>query len=471
MAYPYLLQFKPTVSLMDDANGTRVQGPQGRSSRLVSPHPALRWMLGQLVTGGMSAGALCESALRQGERMEPARLMYFLARLEKQRFLSYTLVGTDAMPLATLEPYVPGFALAEIDIAAGARYRLSRFAAISRIGGEMVMASPLGHARLVLQGPALAFAGSLALPQTLGELAARPTMPPADVCAALLGLLVSAGMAFPCDAQGLIPEDAHASLQQWEPHDLHLHYRSRFGSTDSPVGGTYRFFGEKPPLPACKKPMTEALIELKRPDMDALVQTDPPFSQVSESRRSIRQVGANPITLAALGEFLYRSVGIRELNPITDETGYETSGRPVASGGAMHDLEIYLFVNRCDNCETGLYHYDAAHHRLEHLQVTQAHHQHMLAHAMRVSLMAEPPDVLLVMAARFQRFNWKYEGIAHAERLKSVGALYQQMYLVATAMNLAPCALGLGDSGLFAAATGLDIHTEGSVGEFMLSAR
>jgi oxazoline/thiazoline dehydrogenase len=43
------------------------------------------------------------------------------------------------------------------------------------------------------------------------------------------------------------------------------------------------------------------------------------------------------------------------------------------------------------------------------------------------------------------------------------------MYLVATAMNLAPCGLGGGDSDLFAAAAGLDYYVETSVGEFMLS--
>jgi len=45
------------------------------------------------------------------------------------------------------------------------------------------------------------------------------------------------------------------------------------------------------------------------------------------------------------------------------------------------------------------------------------------------------------------------------------------MYLVATAMGLAPCALGSGDTELFAKATGLDRLAEASVGEFMLGSR
>jgi hypothetical protein len=44
----------------------------------------------------------------------------------------------------------------------------------------------------------------------------------------------------------------------------------------------------------------------------------------------------------------------------------------------------------------------------------------------------------------------------------------QTMYLVATAMDLAPCAIGGGDSDLFAQAAGLNYLSEGSVGEFAL---
>ena len=45
------------------------------------------------------------------------------------------------------------------------------------------------------------------------------------------------------------------------------------------------------------------------------------------------------------------------------------------------------------------------------------------------------------------------------------------MYLTATAMELAPCAIGTGDSDLFARASGLDYYEETSVGEFALGSR
>ncbi|MBV9209430.1 MAG: SagB family peptide dehydrogenase, partial [Acidobacteria bacterium] len=82
----------------------------------------------------------------------------------------------------------------------------------------------------------------------------------------------------------------------------------------------------------------------------------------------------------------------------------------------------------------------------------------------------EKPQVLITLASRFQRMAWKYHAIAYAATLKNVGVLFQTMYLVATDMGLAACALGSGNSDLFARAAGTDYYAETSVGEFMLGA-
>jgi SagB-type dehydrogenase family enzyme len=81
------------------------------------------------------------------------------------------------------------------------------------------------------------------------------------------------------------------------------------------------------------------------------------------------------------------------------------------------------------------------------------------------------PQVLITFAARFQRMGWKYDGMAYAATLKNVGVMYQTMYLVATAMGIAPCGLVSGNSDLLAQAAGLDYLKESSVGEFMLGSR
>jgi oxazoline/thiazoline dehydrogenase len=78
------------------------------------------------------------------------------------------------------------------------------------------------------------------------------------------------------------------------------------------------------------------------------------------------------------------------------------------------------------------------------------------------------PQVLIVITSRFQRIAWKYEAIAYSLTLKHVGCLLQTMYLVATVMGLAPCAIGGGNSEIFARVAGLSPLMESSVSEFSL---
>ena len=64
--------------------------------------------------------------------------------------------------------------------------------------------------------------------------------------------------------------------------------------------------------------------------------------------------------------------------------------------------------------------------------------------------------------------SWKYRSISYATTLKNVGVLYQTLYLVATAMDLAGCALGSGDDVAAEQVLHLAARSEIVVGEFML---
>ena len=52
------------------------------------------------------------------------------------------------------------------------------------------------------------------------------------------------------------------------------------------------------------------------------------------------------------------------------------------------------------------------------------------------------PQVLITIAARFDRISWKYSSIAYSLILKDVGVLMQTLYLMATDMGLGGCAIG-----------------------------
>jgi SagB-type dehydrogenase family enzyme len=208
--------------------------------------------------------------------------------------------------------------------------------------------------------------------------------------------------------------------------------------------------------------MGSALIDLPRPDIEALRTNDVPFTEVLERRRSIRPPAAARLTLRQLGEFLFRSARIRQVR--TSPYG-ENTDRPYPGAGSQYEIEVYPVVHACDGVAAGMYHYCPLQHRLEAIAGATPDVRALLASA---SASKAIPDVLFVIAARFQRIAWKYESIAYSLILKDVGVVLQTMYLVATAMSLAPYAIGHGDPDLFCRAAGTDYYVESSVGEFAL---
>jgi SagB-type dehydrogenase family enzyme len=259
---------------------------------------------------------------------------------------------------------------------------------------------------------------------------------------------------------------------------LLFHARSRRGRFDAPYGGTYRLAGRLAPPPALKPAPAGETRELDRPDLARLEREDPPLAYVQEKRRSIREFDAErPLTDRQLGEFLFRVGRLKDYREGEVATGHgairmDFAHRPYPAGGALYELELYAAVNFCANLEPGLFHYDPARHRLTRLCGRTAPVASLLRDAAESTAIPEDSlQVLLILAARFPRLAWKYESLAYALTLKHVGVVFQTMYLVATAMGLAPCAVGGGDADLFARAAGTDYCAETSVGEFLLGSR
>jgi SagB-type dehydrogenase family enzyme len=269
--------------------------------------------------------------------------------------------------------------------------------------------------------------------------------------------------------EGFVQQGAEdLSLQHWEFHDLLFHTRSRRGRTGAVVGASFRFRGKTRALPGLKPPMSAFPIALPRPDLQALMLNDITVTAALESRASIRQPNARAPTVVELGHFLYRSARVRHLMTYQD---VELTNRPYPSGGASYELEIYPIIDRCAGLLSGVYHYDPLAHTLEPVAAVSAASETALRLAHGATAGSVRPSILLMVTARFRRVTWKYESIAYATILKDVGALYQTMYIVATAMRLAPCAIGAGDSDLFSEILGNDYLEESAVGEFMLNGR
>lgn len=191
------------------------------------------------------------------------------------------------------------------------------------------------------------------------------------------------------------------------------------------------------------------------------------------ARQSIRTYSSRPLARRDLEQFFqltvraYASIESPDLGP--------TSLRNYPSGGARYPLEVYPVVLNVQGLAQGFYRYHPFHHRLEFLgrkaryldALRQAARHRMGRSAEDVS----EPAVLLVVTAVFARTCWKYEGIPFQLILQETGALYQTMYLAATALRLAPCAVGAFPERAVGEILGLDPGAEAQVGLFALGVR
>ena len=472
-----MLSWRDGVSVEGDEGDTfRVTGPSSRVT-LRELAPGVATALNRLTPPGVEEDHVVDSVLAAGGPGALANWHFTLQGLGRRRMVDRWVRG-DGRRLATLHPTSAAFDFAWRSVAVDRLYRLSRFAYLHREGDHLILESPISHARVILDdGRSASLIGRLATPAAAGDLIGQADAFPSDAALPFLSLLACAGLVQETAPDSTGDEDEPPELQSWEFHDLLFHARSRKGRTDAPFGGLFRMAGRLEPPAAVGPSRAVAFLDLTRPDLEQIGRDDPPLTRVLEDRRSIREYGSRPITVEQLGEFLYRVAREREQHEVEMPTPrgpvrLTLASRPYPSGGSLYELEFYAVVSACEGLAPGLYHYDAQAHRLGRLPGRPAEVERLVRDA--AASAAVPGDrvqVLIVLSARFPRLAWKYASIAYALILKHVGVVYQTMYLTATAMHLAPCALGGGDSDLFARAAGTDYYAETSVGEFLLGSR
>lgn len=451
-----------------------VEGGEARVS-LQNVSPVIADALCRLNHAEQDESSLAD--LVRADKRSLARWYFHLTSLSRRGLLCQS-ASAGGKRLATLVPVSASFVAPWTQVLSRRRYVLSRFAYLHRMDSEAMLESPLGHARIIVNdGRVAAVIAGLAKASTTQELASQSAIAEPTV-GVVLTLLLRAGMLSAIDDQASCAEDENTDLQTWAFHDLLFHSRSRRGRSDAPYGATYRFAGKTAPPRALKAIQAGEALALDRPDLAQLERQDPALTHVLEQRRTVRDYDAeSPISRRQLGEFLFRVGRVKdqwqeEVATAAGPIRMSFASRPYPAGGCLYELELYVAVNACDNLEAGLYYYDAERHRL----IRQSGRTAAVAGLLRdaadaTGVAAEDLQVLLILAARLPRLAWKYESLAYALTLKHVGVVFQNMYLVATAMGLAPCAVGSGDADLFTQAAGVDPVSETSVGEFLLGSR
>jgi SagB-type dehydrogenase family enzyme len=171
---------------------------------------------------------------------------------------------------------------------------------------------------------------------------------------------------------------------------------------------------------------------------------DSEFARVLVQRRTWRKFSAKAVPLGSLGQSLGLTWGVRHWVKLPKIGSVAAKTSP--SGGAMHPVEAYVLARNVAGLNAGIYHYNAADHRLELLRLgaTSRDIAKLLANQKWYGSAA----FVVFLTAVFARTRWKYDyARAYRAVLIEAGHLCQTFCLAATSAGLAPfCTMAFADS-------------------------
>lgn len=151
------------------------------------------------------------------------------------------------------------------------------------------------------------------------------------------------------------------------------------------------------------------------------------------ARRSVRAYDTSPLSLVDLSQVLWATQGITATT-----AGHELRAAP--SAGALYPIETYLYVNRVESLEQGIYHYRVDTHSLELLK--KGDHSKAVRGGALDQAMVEAAPVVFIWTAIFQRSKWKYLQRAYRYVFLDAGHIAQNLALAAQALGLGSCQIG-----------------------------
>lgn len=151
--------------------------------------------------------------------------------------------------------------------------------------------------------------------------------------------------------------------------------------------------------------------------------------QTIVKRRSRRKFKDEALSLEELSYLLLSTQGI--VNP------NKPRFRTVPSGGARHGFETYLYVERVETLEIGLYRYLPVEHKLIYLG---ARNKEKLIYALAGQNFK--PAVTFIWTVVPYRIAWRYSGAEEKLMLLDVGHVCQNLYIACEAEGMGTCAIG-----------------------------
>ncbi len=204
------------------------------------------------------------------------------------------------------------------------------------------------------------------------------------------------------------------------------------------------------PQPPLEEPVADGAMLLDLPAVDPAVLSERDFYCCLRRRRSRRTFSDGSLTLGQLAFLLWATQGVQRVFG----KNYSTF-RPVPSGGARHPFETYLFVNRVDGLEPGIYRYLPLSHRLE-VRARNGALGPRLLDAVEGQTFVADSAVVFIWSCVPYRSEWRYHIGAAKLILIDAGHLCQNLYLACEAIGCGTCAVADYDQRLLDTLIGLD---------------
>ena len=267
-----------------------------------------------------------------------------------------------------------------------------------------------------------------------------------DVSAASLARaladLVGAGLLERSGARRDRHAQALATWDAWSPTATFFHLTTKDAHTPSEPeddARELRRYARTHPMPSPVKRYPKA-VRVSLPALDVAGE----LPRVLLERRTWRQFSRRPLKFEKLATLLGLAFGVQRWRNVrgVGRIAHKTS----PSGGARHPIEAYVLALRVQGLDRGLYHYDAAGHRLELLR--QGATATQVVRYLNGQQWCGNAAAVVLMTAVFARTQWKYPAPrAYRVVLLDAGHICQTFCLVATWLGLAPfCTMALADS-------------------------
>jgi SagB-type dehydrogenase family enzyme len=190
------------------------------------------------------------------------------------------------------------------------------------------------------------------------------------------------------------------------------------------------------PKPEIFKNIQGEVIKLPNPQTIKVENND--FRAILENRKSIREYTDVPLSKDELSYLLWLTQGVKEVKETAKNS---VTLRTVPSAGARHPFETYLYINRVEGIEAGLYFYNAAKHNLVLLDSNTETQEKLLLACNRQG-MIKKSAVNFIWSVIPQRTAWRYGSRTGRYIYLDAGHVCQNLYLAGESINCGVCGIG-----------------------------